>query len=253
MTDKTIKSVRRVFEILTLFNREKRPLSANDISRQLGYPLTSTHALLKSIHELGFADYDSSDWSYIPSRRLADLLDWINEFLDREHRLLDFMAALNRATKETVNLSRRRGEKTKIIHGLECKHTVGVSVKVGTAMPLVSTLTGMVLLAGLPEAEQKRHLDNYSSDEAERAQRVKVFNDVAAELATRGTACRCDQYVRGIGAVCIAVRASVSRELMVIGVVGPSERIEAHQEKHRQALATLAQDFDIDCAFEFAN
>ncbi|MFK7889111.1 MAG: IclR family transcriptional regulator [Gammaproteobacteria bacterium] len=250
MTDKTIKSVRRVFEILKLFHQEQRPLSANEISRQLGYPLTSAHALLKSIHELGFADYDSSDWSYIPSRQLAELLDWINEFLDREHRLLEFMGALNQTTKETVNLSRRRGEKAKIIHSLESQHTVGVSVKVGTVMPLTRSLTGMTLLATLPEAAQTTHLDIESNADGH-STRLEQFQSIAQELTTQGSVCRCDQYLRGIGAVCIAVRAAVSKELMVVGMVGPSERITANAAEHRASLAALTKEFDIDCVFPF--
>ncbi|MEO0575429.1 MAG: helix-turn-helix domain-containing protein [Pseudomonadota bacterium] len=249
MSDKAIKSVRRVFEILEYFDIERRPLTANEVARHLGYPLTSAHALLKSMQELGYADYDPPNWSYTPARRLSTLLEWVNEFLDREPRLLEFIAAVNSATKETVNLSRRVGNRAKIIYGLESKHAIGVSVKVGTLMDVCRSLTGIALLSGLPDADLPgfiERLEAASTLPDQRAPDHDIINSVLTEIRDRGSVSRSDLYVQGIGAVCLPVRTNGGHETVVVGVVGPSNRINERQEQHRELLRKLCKEFGIE-------
>ncbi|HXC55894.1 MAG TPA: helix-turn-helix domain-containing protein [Rhizomicrobium sp.] len=53
----TIKSAVRVFEVLELFERERRPLTLKDICGAFGYAPSSGAALLKSLVALGYLDY----------------------------------------------------------------------------------------------------------------------------------------------------------------------------------------------------
>lgn len=247
MSANAIKSVRRVFEILELFDAERQPLGAKDISRRLDYPLTSAHALLKSMHDLGYADYDEETWSYTPSARLSAMLDWVRDLLDREAHILDFAAALNVETLETVNLSRRTSNKVKIIHGLECKHIVGITVSVGTVMPVTQSLTGIAALSALSDErieEMLQRLQQTDNDQARQLDR-KTFDRVIAETRERGTVMGCDLYVDGIGAICVPVRLTETNETLVIGVVGPSNRIREHEKSHRKAIKRLAAEFGV--------
>ncbi|MEM1230396.1 MAG: helix-turn-helix domain-containing protein [Pseudomonadota bacterium] len=250
MTEKTVKSVRRVFEVLELFEREQRPLAAKEVARRLDYPLTSTHALLKSMQELGYAEYNASDWTYLPSPRLPRLLRWVEDFLQREPLLLEFMDALNRATRETVNVSRRIDTQVRIIHGFESRHLVGISVKHGTLMPVGQSLTGITALAALDETARRDCLAQIRARDPAQAQQLDeaLIHSVLEELAEHGTTCRCDLFVEGIGAVCVPVR-SVSGDSLVVGVVGPSERITEHQSAHRDAIAELAAEFRVQTPF----
>lgn len=243
MTDKVIKSVRRVFEILELFDQEKRPLAAKEVSKRLNYPLMSAHALLKSMHELGYADFDPPTWSYTPSRRFVDLLDWAEEFLDRDANVLELVAELNEETKETINLSQRVEAQVKIVHGLEGHYPVGVSVKVGTLMPLTQSLTGITALSCLEPPQYAEAIDLISKDNPELfGDREKsLITQVGKELAEQPTVAGYDFFVRGISAVCMPIKSPVSGAPMVIGVVGPSDRIRENEAKHRKALTRLAR------------
>lgn len=241
MSDKVIKSVGRVFEILELFDKHRAPLSANDVSRQLGYPLTSTHALLKSMQALGYADFNQSDWTYTPARSFSVLLDWVRESLDRETNVLEFVNALNAQTKETVNLSRVVGNRVKIVHGLESQFSIGVSVKVGTVMPLRESLTGIVAYCSVDNSA----LNLPPIDAA----RQTSIDEIQAELEQCGTAARCDLFVQGIGAVCVPIQAHTTKETMVIGIVGPSDRIRKNEREHRRVLNRLASEYEIRTHF----
>src|SRR5690554_5412486 len=142
MTLKMVKSVKRTIEILELFDRERRPMSAGSISEKLGYPLASTHEILKTLHKLDYFDYGNPKWTYAPSQKLLGAVEWIQDTTGEYDRLLDFMGALNNDTRETINLSRNTALETKIIKGYECLHHVGVSSMPGTTMPVTQSLTG---------------------------------------------------------------------------------------------------------------
>ena len=68
-----VKSARRAFEILELFDRERRPLALKDILEALGYPASSGSALLKSLVALGYLDYDRDRRTYFPTMRISAL------------------------------------------------------------------------------------------------------------------------------------------------------------------------------------
>lgn len=250
MSDLPIKSVKRVFEILELFNEERRPLPAKEIAKRLNYPLMSAHALLKSIHELGYADFDSVTWSYTPTRSFPDLLDWVRDFLDREPHILEFANAANYETKETVNLSRRMDTKVKIIHGKETSYTLGVSVKIGTVMPVTSSLTGMAALSVLSDAEIETflsHVEKVDPEQAKSMDRV-LLSEIISEFREVGMVTRCGLVVPDIGAVCVPVCAENSSEIIIVGVVGPSDRIALNQMQHKKTLKRLATQHGVRTA-----
>lgn len=252
MSEVPIKSVRRIFEILELFDQERRPLAAKEIADRLEYPLMSAHALLKSMHHLGYADFDAPKWTYTPSRGFLDVLDWTRDFLDRETDLLDFVSALNRETLETINLSRRVSTQVKILHGLETLQPVGVSVKVGTEMPASQSLTGLTALACLSKSDLEQFLKRLKKSDSKQARILnrRLLSDVAAELEKYGTVSRTDVFVEGIGAVCLPVRAKTTGEILVIGVVGPSDRVRQKDRQHRRILKRLAADFNVETCWK---
>ncbi len=241
MSFQTIKSVRRVFEILELFAAEQRPLAAKEVAKRLGYPLMSAHALLKSIHAMGYVDFDSPSWTYLPSRNLVAILEWVPDILEREKALLDLVAELNQATGETINISRRTGTKVRFLHGLENRHTVGVSVKIGATMPVNRSLTGIVSLCLLGQQERIALLQRSAAEMADASPGPdhEEIDAILAELEASGIVTRCDLLVEGIGAVCVPVRAKTSDDLLVVGVAGPSHRIETNRADYEQTVRTL--------------
>lgn len=252
MSNNTIKSVRRIFEILELFDKEQRPLAAKEIAKQLGYPLMSSHALLKSMHDLGYADFDPPNWTYTPSRSFVSVLDWVPDILEHEQQLLSFIEELNEKTRETVNISRQLNTQIRIIHGLESVHIVGVSVKVGVMMPITHSLTGITALASLEAEEQDKFFERLKTNDSSQSKELDMplISSVTDELAERGTVAKCDLFLSGVGAVCLPVRTSDDRGTLVVGVVGPSDRIMEAQEQHRRVLKRLIKSYGIKTVFK---
>ena len=252
MSQKPIKSVRRVFEILEMFDRERRPLAAKEIAAELDYPLVSAHALVKSMHELGYLDLGDRKWAYLPSRSLTDRLAWTRDSINAESAVLSFVEALNSGTRETVNLSRRSNVSMQIVHGREAQQAVGVSVKPGTEMPLTHSLTGLTAIAATEQDNVDALLTHLCQADKKQVSRFDsaLYRSILTELRNTGAVCRTDLFIEGIGAVCLPITSRLTNSLFVIGVVGPSDRIRQQEREHRRTLKRLVREFEIQSVWK---
>lgn len=252
MTVKLVKSASRIFEILELFNQERRPMQAVEIAGELNYPLASTHELLKTLVELGYFTYGMPKWAYSPSYKISSVVDWTKDIVGDEERIQRFMEELNEATLETINLSRQVDFSVKIINGLESRHAVGVSAKPGTLMPVTQSLTGIVSLAvyqadGLSAyLERMQNTDPSQHEHADTA----LIQDISAAIHSDGYATRCDVMVEGVGAVCALIKSPHYGDPLVIGIVGPSPRITANADQHVRTLLALLKKNRIETYYQ---
>jgi len=251
MSVKIVKSASRIFEILELFDQQQRPMPAVEISDSLGYPLASTHELLKTMVELGYFKYGEPKWAYAPSSRFAEILEWVRDSVSDDTRIINFMSALNSRTKETINLSRSIGHEMKIIKGLETQYQLGVSSKPGTHMPITQSLTGITSLAVLSDEKVEEQLNQLQYIDVQQAESfdIEIVYEIIREVRTRGTATRADIMMRGIGAVCFPIKSNQSDEILVAGIVGPSDRILEHAKQHQNTILELAEKHQISTCF----
>ena len=96
----SVKSAERVFEILELFRRERRPLTLKYISAFFSYPPSSTVMLLKTMANKGYLSFDVASKAYIPTHNLTALGEWIPAISGEE--LASFVSKLQAATGESV-------------------------------------------------------------------------------------------------------------------------------------------------------
>src|SRR6516165_1716063 len=100
-----VKSAVRAFEILEAFDVHRRPLSLKDITTHLGYPASSASALMKSLVDLGYLDYDRFNRTYMPTMRIAVLGRWAEEAAFGNAHFVAAMEDLHRETGEAVILA----------------------------------------------------------------------------------------------------------------------------------------------------
>lgn len=250
MTFEVVKSVGRVFEVLELFKRDKCALSPTEISKELRYPLASTHAILKSMHHLGYLEFHNKNKKYIPSRLVVDLVGWLPDSLDNELSLLDFVKDLNHETKETINISKHYGANMRIIYAIESVYPIGVSVKVGANMPLLHSLTGIAAYGCLGEPE-RRSVKQLTKDLSimHPVDQDKI-EEICIELQQNGTVSRCGLAMQGIGVVCLPVKLKHNDDFVIVGVIGPSDRISESEEKYVRIISRLAAKHKIETSFK---
>jgi len=157
------------------------------------------------------------------------------------------MQVLNEVTKETINLSWRQSSKVKIIEGYDFKYQIGVNSKPGTLMSLGQSLTGIVYMAVLSDSEFEAIMSYLEMAVPCQFKSINMdlINSVTAEVKTNGMTMRCDVAMEGVGALCLPVISPLSHDPVVVGIVGPSERLRKNAKQHYETVKRLVCENEI--------
>ena len=251
MTAKIVKSVGRVFDILELFDRERRPLSATTISRLLRYPHSSTVAIVKSMQKLGYLVYDRNVRAYSLSAKLPQIAEWIVTDVHTETTILNVMADLHAEIDETINLSRHTGDFVKIVHGLESSKLLGIRVQQGIVMPLTGSHTGMVALSTYPDDEVENIIGDLrrrkypQNREVTPEQALREVRAIRAERLSRGY----DVYVDGIGIIAFPLVSANGARPFVVAIAGPTERMRTGEDEILRAAREIIERHGAELAY----
>ena len=247
MSDST--SAERVLAILEMFAREKRPLSATELSEYCRIPASTCHSLVHMLLRRSYLYQVGRRKDLYPTRRLFDIGSVIVDHDQVLQRFEPAMEALRSATQETVILGKRRKENIVYLDVLESPQTIRYSAAAGDSKPLHSTCIGKTILAELspedirewwtshpPAKVTGNTIDSYARlmDDIEEGLRDGYF-------ITRG------ENVPDVTA--LAVPVSVNNERFGLAVAGPSHRVERHKDTIVDALkhaaASLRETTDV--------
>jgi DNA-binding IclR family transcriptional regulator len=147
----SVKSAMRVFEILEHFKGVRQPLRLTDLAAQLGYPVSSTAALIKTLVDAGYFRFDSQSRAYFPTPRLSQLTDWIPAPNYEEGPVLDAMHQLQQSTGEMIVLGTPIGVYIEYVNTLRSSQAVPLYAPPGTRRLLVQTGMGWLMLSRMSE------------------------------------------------------------------------------------------------------
>jgi DNA-binding IclR family transcriptional regulator len=227
----TVKSVRRVFEVLELFERRRSPLTATQVGTTLRYPSSSVSSVLKSMVQLGYLSFDEQQKTYFPTPRLLVLGRWVDHTLFGRAELLELMQDLRAESGETVVLSARRDLEMQFMHIMMANQPIALRVSVGETVSMLHSAVGLAELAALPEDEVERLLERLRSrgQRTDRAQLADIMGRLAS-IRRVGYSAGYRLVSPDTGAVAIAIRSPAVGSRYVISVGGPWERIQQREE-----------------------
>ena len=226
-----VKSAGRVFEVLELFRRARRQLSAAEIGQALGYPKSSANALLKSLVALGYLVVDGRTLQYFPSLSVTQLGDWIPSIVLASGDAFEVVSEVHAATQETVTLSVQNDVNCRFLRVLPGTFPISLRLTEGYLAPLVSTAVGMAILSQLPDDEIAALVARTNAREKRRGERVdvaRVMRDVG-DVRERGYAERFDALFPDTGAIAVPFPSDMSGFPMAIGVGGLRDRIRRNE------------------------
>lgn len=232
MSQEVVKSVGRVLEVLEAFRTARRPLSATEVCRQLGYPKSSTNALLKSLVRLGYVSLDDRSFTYFPTMKVSRLGDWIADELCVTARAI--LKQLHSATGETITMAKKNDVHMQTIVSIPGTFPITFKLDEGYMAPLFGSAEGTVVLATYPEERSKRLW--------RRAKRIpgavsKPFSlaDLAADVTharEQGYAVTYDQLVADSGTVAMLVPTAEEADVnVVVCVSGLASRIRREERR----------------------
>ncbi|WP_372024371.1 helix-turn-helix domain-containing protein [Tistrella mobilis] len=240
MSTAAIKTARRVFEVLEYFDEVKRPLTLREVSAHFGYPVSSTAALLKSLLQLGYVDFNRPTRTYMPTMRVAMLGDWIQASLFGEGRILRLMQYLNEMTGEMVSLGTQSDIYMQYVHVLYSREGLQYRVRPGTVRSMTRSGYGWLLLSAMPDAEIDKVLRRVNIEEDDPARRMTLDELMVpvTEVRQLGYVYSRHTVTQGAGVIGMLLPPQSYGRRFTVGVGGPVDRLE---EKHDMILALLRE------------
>ena len=234
----SVKSAARVFELLELFAKHRRPLPLKDICAALRYPQSSTTALLKTLTALGYLTYNRRRHLYFPTARVSALGDWIPAALFGQGRILEIMRDIHSETGETVSITIQNDIYLQYIRLILSTHAIRFHVDEGTMRLLPHSVIGWTLMSTMSDGEIENIVRR-----ARIAAGPSVPMPGVAEMVAAAARIRREKYAYGenvpfLGGAAIAVLLPVTvlDQPVVLCIGGPLERMRANRARHLALL-----------------
>jgi IclR family transcriptional regulator, KDG regulon repressor len=245
MADATIKSARRVFEVLEHFDRMRTPLSLRDICDRFGYPPSSGSGVLKSLVTLGYLGYDKRSRTYLPTMRIAALGSWIARDLFGGLNITQLMEDLRDATRETVILAAQSDRHVQYVHVVHSREPLQYAVPPGTLRPLARSGFGRLLLSADPDPVIEATVRRLDAVRAPGETKIDLEELMSAIRTIRGQGYGVSHSLvtPGVGIMGVLLPTTPFGRVFAIGLGGPSDRIEGGRERHLALLRAAVETF----------
>ncbi|MEN9313716.1 MAG: hypothetical protein RIS35_109 [Pseudomonadota bacterium] len=233
-----IKTAGRVFEVLEYLREVRRQVTVREVSERLGYPLSSTQVLMKSIATLGYLRYDPRARAYFATPMLARLGDWVLDSIHQGGRLFHVLGQVARDTGLTTILAVENDIYAQYVHVILGGQAIQFNVQPGTRRVLCMSGLGWAMLATHTDEEIARVVQRTNGRLGTGGQRVDPGYVAAQvrETRERGYAFSRGVVTEGIGIVALALPTGRSGERLAVGVGGLVERLEADRETLVRAI-----------------
>lgn len=238
-----VKSAIRAFEVLEAFERQRKALSLKDITEELGYPPSSGSALLKSLMEIGYLDYDQERRVYFPTLRVSQLGQWVEDAMFGDNDLRAAMEWLREQTGEGIILGAQSDINVRYLHILYSDRPLQFRGQPGMRRPIAQTALGLAILADKDDAAieaVRRKINAYTDANLDRASLMEQVGQVRV----RGYAFTKSSFTEGLGVIGMTLPTAINGRTMALGVAGYVSRLERNEEEIvtllRQTGAKLA-------------
>lgn len=221
-----VRTALRTLMIFEAFGAETEPMSLSQIAARLDIPTSSCLQLIRTLVANGYLYGVGRRQNYYPTRRLFDVAERIvrhDPLIDRIRRHIE---DIRDRTGESVALGTLQGDRVIYLASADSRHTLRVTITVGTVRPAHSTATGKALLGSLDASRRARvlgQLDYTAFTSRTLAGPAALQADLEA-AERRGYYTTFGEGAAGLSG--LAVPVIVDDETYAIGVSGPSERIE---------------------------
>ncbi|QIK42529.1 IclR family transcriptional regulator [Pontivivens nitratireducens] len=238
-----VKSVARTLETLELFDELRRPVNIVEVAMRLGYPQSSTSALLKSMVALGFLTYDNGARTYYPTDRVPLIGSWMSPALFGGGALLRLVDTVVERSGLLCLLGAQNGDHALYYHVSNPKKSVAHHIAVGTRRPLGASGVGYVLLSTMDDNEIRRmfrRINAYRPDGQDPLDIEALINSVQ-KVREQGYFVSIDQVVQGSGLIAMLLPRECTDRPLAIGLGAPTSMI---QDREHELVSLLREEID---------
>jgi IclR family acetate operon transcriptional repressor len=235
-------SAERVFQIMEMYEREKRPLSLRELSDLCQIPGSTCHSLVHTLLRRGYLYQTGRRKDLYPTRRLYEVSATIVAHDPVLQRIQPTIEKLRDDTQETVILGRRQKDQIAYLEVLESPQTIRYSAKAGDLKPLHSTCIGKTILATLTPQELRDWIAGRTLNQITDAT-ITTYSrlmDALEEGKRAGYFISRGENVAEVTAVAIPVR--LNEELFGIAVAGPAPRVDGNLKRITSLLIAAQRE-----------
>ena len=234
-----VKSAERVLDVIELLTREVHGLTFVEITAELGWPKSSSHALLQTMTRRGYLSLDEASRRYTLGLRIWEAGQAYNLYDDLVRQARPVMERVVDDLDEIAQLAIRDGRYNVYLAKVDCRQPMQLISSVGRRLPCYATGLGKALLAELSDAELDQlypepTLPRFTPSTIGDVQTLK---SVLAEVRQRGYATDNEEYTRGLRCIAVPVRGRSGETLAALSCSIPSARLDA--AKFQRALDLL--------------
>ena len=231
--------------VLDWLVRQQRGCRVVEVAQAFGLARSNAHRTLQTLVECGWAVQDASTSTYRASLRLFELGSLVEGAIDLKTLLHPQLAALARASGETIHLTVLEGTEIVYLDKFDSPLPVAAYSRIGGRAPAYCAASGKALLAALGhDAETLRSL--FVSLQAHTPNTITDFNALQADLArtrTRSWAENREEWRLGVCGLGAPVFNARGEPVAAIGMSVPSIRFARAQARTlAEQLVACARD-----------
>ena len=147
-----ITALQRGLRLLDLFATAEKGLTATELAKRSGLPISTLHRFLVNLESSGFLTYSSAGTYHLGVACFSLGQAALGQF-DLRRISLRHLQSLNQQTRETVHLTVRYGLSVVYVDKLDSPEPLRIHSRIGSSVPLYCTAVGKVLLAYMQPAE----------------------------------------------------------------------------------------------------
>jgi DNA-binding IclR family transcriptional regulator len=239
-----VKSADRVIAILELFALRQKALNLTEIASELGYPMSSTLAILQSLCVRQYLQFDGENKTYEPTLRVAMMGGWVMGKLFNDGAVIAFMHHLQKDTGETIILGGQNGLYAQYLHTVQSRELLRFYLPPGIMRPMTQSAIGKALLTRYsnPELEAlAARLNKESVLEKNLINAEALVADID-QVRKQGYAYT-DRLTEGICAIGATIPLVLGQMPCAIAVAGPVFRLKRKKEKVAKLISLHAGQY----------
>jgi IclR family acetate operon transcriptional repressor len=235
----SVPSISRLLDLIEAFSESRRPMTISALAKVLQVPMSSCHAITKTLEDRGYLVELKQQGGYYFTGRLKAHVDRIALFDPLPQYLRPELARLRDTARETVLLAKLSGNRSVYLEVLESDSSIRYIAQVGDTRPLHASAAGKALLGGL-QADQRTKLIHSMDLARFNASTLGTPEELAQDIEAsirRGWFMTRGEYFTGVTA--LAIPLSSNAELYAVVIAGPATRMEQRTAE----MVGLLQDF----------
>jgi IclR family acetate operon transcriptional repressor len=232
-----VKTAARTLDVFEAFRAASGPLSLTELSDRTGVPISSCHALVRTLQARGYLYMLDNRRRFYPTKRLLEVAGDIARNDPLLERIAPVLEELRNTTGETVVLGKRQNDEIVFLEVIEGNREIRYTALPGDTKPLHSASIGKALLGQCNEHEIREVLAR-NPLEAHTSTTITDVDRLVAELmhaAARGYFVTRGENVPEVMGIAVPLR--VAGELFGLALGGPVMRMEPQIQQHIAALS----------------